>query len=406
MVALANRERRVTSHCPICRFATPLVLDQRERVPLLQNRLWPDRLAARTAPTGKLDFVLCAVCGLAWNRAFIPDLVVYDPNYNNDQMGSLEFRTHADAMRDRILARIPHGTFPDLIEIGCGQGAFLAGLAQTGRFASLEGFDPAWRGEDGVPTGGLTVHRRYLEPDTLGDTARDGLFVVSRHTIEHIADPLGFLRTLRAAMSGAGGALFLETPDIEWIVRTFQPHDLFYEHCSIFSQTALQLALETAGFELVSIERVFGGQYLWAEARPAESGHAIAGSSDFASAAAAFAKAREHFVHDWRERLALLSRDGNVYVWGAASKGVTFATLVDPDGGQLAGAIDINPDRVGKFLPVTALAIVAPSALKDGDSVITMNPNYRAEIARDIGAMGIAARLLAPDGTEYPERAA
>jgi len=51
--------------------------------------------------------------------------------------------------------------------------------------------------------------------------------------------------------------------------RQFQPQDLFYEHCSIFSREALRTACSTAGFEIRSLMLVFGDQYLWAEARPA-----------------------------------------------------------------------------------------------------------------------------------------
>jgi hypothetical protein len=382
------------------------LLDQRARVPVLQNRAWPDRAAARAAPTAELDVVLCATCGFAWNRAFISDRVIYDQDYNNDQMGSARFRAHADAMLDRVLSRVPQGLPFSLIEVGCGQGAFLAELARSGCFASLTGFDPAWRGKDGVPLNGFTVHRRYLESDTLVAAPPGNLFVVSRHTIEHVANPLRFLRTIRAVMNSSEGRLFLETPDIEWIIRAFQPQDLFYEHCSIFSRGAMLAALAAAGFETLSIDHVFDGQYLWAEARPAASESDSATNCTFASDAATFAGRRERFVLDWHAKLDQLSPGAKVYLWGAASKGVTFAALLDPDGERLAGAIDINPAKVGNFMPLTGLPIVPPSHLRNGDTVITMNPNYRVEIAREIDAMGIAAQMLSADKTECAEQVA
>jgi SAM-dependent methyltransferase len=393
----------MTAYCPVCRSDSPVALDRRARIPLLQNRVWPDRSSAREAPVGQLDFALCTACGFAWNRTFIPGRVVYDRNYNNDQMGSSRFCAHVCAMVDRILTRIPPGAPPHLVEVGCGQGELLAALARTGRFASLIGFDPAWRGEDGLDAGGFSVHRRYLAVGMPDGAPRDNLFVVARHTIEHVADPLSFLRTIRAAMRTAGGTLFLETPDIEWIIEAFQPHDLFYEHCSIFSRGALTIALSSAGFDRISIDRVFESQYLWAEAQPAACETSIAGRCEFVSAAAAFASKRKCFVREWRGRLKQISC-GNVYLWGAASKGVTFATLVDPDGDRLAGTIDINPAKVGKFMPTTGLPIVSPSILRNGDTVIAMNPNYQAEIASKIGAIGVAARLLSVDGSEYSEQ--
>ena len=164
--------------------------------------------------------------------------VIYDQAYNNDQTGSPRFRTHVAEMVERILARVSPDGVTHLAEVGCGQGALLAEFARRRAFASLTGFDPAWRGNDGVELQGVTIHRRYFGPDALDLVPHGPLCVVSRHTIEHVPDRLSFLCAIRATMKpGDGAHLFLETPDIEWIVENFQPQDLFYEHCSIFSAT-------------------------------------------------------------------------------------------------------------------------------------------------------------------------
>jgi hypothetical protein len=81
---------------------------------------------------------------------------------------------------------------------------------------------------------------------------------------------------------------------------------------------------------------------------------------------------------------------------------VTFALLVDPNGAQLAGAIDINPEKCGQFMPGTGLPIVSPSLLKGGDSVIIMNSNYFSEIESQVGAMGVAAELMPIDSAGWP----
>ena len=48
--------------------------------------------------------------------------------------------------------------------------------------------------------------------------------------------------------------------------------------------------------------------------------------------------------------------------------------------------VDINPYRVGKFLPGTGQRIVAPSFLHDyrPDNVVIMNPVYRDEVEREL----------------------
>ena len=165
----------------------------------------------------------------------------------------------------------------------------------------------------------------------------------------------------------------------------------------------MRVALAAAGFELLSIDRVFNDQYLWAEARPTIGERRIIGRCEFTAAAENFANRRDRFVRVYRAWMTRIAANRTVWLWGASSKGVTFAQLVDPDGSQLAGAIDINQKKIGYFMPGTGLPIVSPSVLQDGDTVIIMNPNYRAEITSCIGGMGITARLLSVDSVEYQE---
>lgn len=384
--------------CPVCRGTKSLGFERRPRVPLLQNRVWPDATSARAAPEGALDMRVCETCGFVWNGAFDSTRNIYDEAYDNDQMQSPHFREHTDAMLRAILEGLPQRPV-HLVEVGCGQGAFIARLACEARprFASLTGFDPAWRGEHDIS--GVRLHNCYFGPQALPLIGAPAEAVVSRHTIEHVPDPLAFLETMRASMSEDREArLFLETPDIEWIFRNFQLQDLFYEHCSLFSPDSIATALEAAGFEPIRISKVFGEQYLWAEARPGARMAAGQGSREAPGAlgaeAARFAERRKEIIDAWRSLVEARAGVSDVWLWGASSKGVTFAALVDPDARWLKGAIDINPNKAGRFMPVTGLPIAAPEALRGGDVVIVMNPNYKAEIARDIERMGKRAEIL------------
>ncbi len=259
--------------------------------------------------------------------------MMYDPEYNNDQMCSPTFNAHVDVMIKQVLAGMQPEAEIHLIEVGCGQGAFLRKLALTNKFASLTGFDPAFRGEDGASVAGVTIHKRLFGPAALELLAHPVQIIVSRHTIEHIFRPLEFLRTIRTAMEmNPEARLFLETPDIEWILAKFQPQDLFYEHCSIFSAQALHVACWAAGLEIRSLERVFGDQYLWAEAKPVNDASVHTVGTFLTAAALNFATRRDRFVKDWRLFLTKVAPGKKVWIWGASSKGVTFALLIDPDG--------------------------------------------------------------------------
>ncbi|TCT09875.1 C-methyltransferase-like protein [Tepidamorphus gemmatus] len=380
--------------CPVCGSADTLVFDRRARVPVHQNGLCPTRERALATPTGVLEMAGCHACGFAWNAAFEPGLLVYDAAYENDQTCSPAFRAHFAERAGRVLAAVRDLTEVRVVEVGCGQGDFLAHLAALGdgRITRATGFDPAWRGIDGEGPGRAAIHRRYYEPATahLAGGAPD--VIVSRHTIEHVPDPVGFLRAIRAA-AGADSPvrIFLETPCIGWVIANGQMQDLFYEHCSIFTAGSLALALREAGFGPARAGHVFAGQYLWAEAGFGADDPAPATIPDFAG----WEDRKSRYVAHWRGIVETAAGQGPVYLWGGGSKGVTFTLLIDPDATRLAGAVDINPRKQGGYLPVTGLPILAPEQLPaKGATVIVMNPAYHAEIEAQARAIGRQARFV------------
>ena len=156
-----------------------------------------------------------------------------------------------------------------LVEVGCGQGVFLRDLMTRAGdlLAAATGFDPALKVE--LSAKRIDLKRDYFNEKTSARLTGPAEIVVSRHTIEHTPNPLAFLKTIRACMTvSPSSRLLLETPDIQWIVDNLQEQDLFYEHCSIFSRDGLAIALRLAGFDQINVDRVFDGQYLWAEATP------------------------------------------------------------------------------------------------------------------------------------------
>lgn len=380
--------------CPICGSADHVAFDRRPRVPVHQNGLCATREAALATPTGVLEMTGCRACGFVWNAAFEPELLVYDAAYENDQTCSPAFRAHFEDRAARVLAAMSDIRPARVVEVGCGQGDFLAHLSEAGgaRIGRATGFDPAWRGADGEGPGRAAIHRRYYGPATAGLAGGAPDAIVSRHTIEHVPDPVGFLSSLReAAGRDAPTRIFVETPCIGWVIANGQMQDLFYEHCSIFTAGSLARALRESGFGPARAGHVFGGQYLWAEGGFGADEAPAPEIPDFAGWEAA--KAR--YVAHWRGVVEAAAERGPVYLWGGGSKGVTFTLLVDPHAERLAGAVDINPRKQGGHLPVTGLPIVAPQALPaSGATVIVMNPVYHAEIEAQARAVGRSARFV------------
>jgi hypothetical protein len=374
------------ARCPLCDGTSARQIVFRENVPVVQNRLYECATAARSAPVGTLDVVCCAGCGFIFNRAFRSEAVTYDPDYENDQTYSPYFTTHLAAMAERVLAHLQRSAPGQVIEVGCGQGAFLNVLHRAVPERGLVGFDPAWRGE--VVPDSVRIERRHFDEGAVALLEGPVAAVISRHVIEHVASPVEFLKAIRFAVpENWAGKLFIETPCAEWIMENRASHDFIYEHCNYFTVPTLRAALARAGFGQSSIERVFQGQYLWAEATPSTVKSRCAQPNDAKVRERLIAAATDLPLAETGERLLVesLTKSG-LAVWGAGAKGITFASNADPAGMLIRCLIDSNPRKQNRFVPKTAhLVVSAAEAKKRGVRVvIVMNPNYESEIRASI----------------------
>ena len=358
----------------------------RRSVPVHQNLVAPTAAAARVVDRGDLVLAACASCGFVSNIAFDPALVRYGPGYDNCQLWSPQFDQHIEDRVSRLIERGVAGK--RIVEVGCGQGDFLRRLCRRSGAEGI-GFDPAYTGplvDDGLCF--VAAPFGEVHADLRVDV------VVSRHVIEHLADPMELLRSVVAGLERAPRAIVaFETPTIEWILDGIVVQDLFYEHCSYFSAQSLQSAFELAGFTVDDVATVFGGQYLWIEARPglaqtivpADAARSIVGRAE------AYGRVEADLLRTLRARLDELRAGGRIAIWGAGAKGTTFLNLVDPDAELVACAVDLSPTKQGAFVAGTGHGIVAASALADLEvhSVLVMNPNYAPEIRAALTGSGI-----------------
>lgn len=392
--------------CPVCGSSRAEIIDERQRVPLFQNRLYATAAEAQAAEIGELSMVRCSQCTFVWNRSYDAGRLRYDGQYENDQTSSAMFREHLKDVADRILAAAPVGEPIHILEVGCGQGGFLAVLAErAGRaLGSAVGFDPAWRGADGEGPGSIRVWKSYFGVESRSRLAQEPNLVLSRHTIEHVPQPRPFLSAIRNALpQGSCARLFVETPDVNWILRHVAVHDFFYEHCSLFTRQAMAQCLTRASFEVRAIDAVFGGQYQLAEAQASEVQLTRFTPStnifDEPNDGTRYTSGRSAYLAGWRGRLARARGSGAVAIWGAGAKGATFALLVSEHATSIDCVIDIKPNKQGHFIPLTGQPIVSPETARDLGvrTVLIMNPNYVDEIVALSRAIGFDADFIPVD---------
>lgn len=380
--------------CPVCAGTGCTVFLRREGVPVHQNLVMATPEAARSLARGNLAFAVCPGCGFVFNQAFDLTRLAYGEDYDNTQSCSATFDAYLDGLVQDLVER--HGVRNcAIVEVGCGKGGFLRKLVEyQGADNSGTGFDPSYVGEATSPDGRLAFRRCYYD-DSCTEVPAD--VVICRHVIEHVPDPMSLLRSVRAALSSSPRArVFFETPCVDWILRNRVVWDFFYEHCSLFTAASLGCAFQRAGFAVDRVKHIFGGQYLWLEARVAEATELVPEQMETAALAEAYAATEERLKYQWKTRLLAAELDGPVALWGAGAKGATLANLVDPDGMFIDCVVDLNPNKQGRFIPGTGHPIVAPADLprRGVKQAVLMNPNYREENQRLLAGHGITLDLL------------
>jgi SAM-dependent methyltransferase len=377
--------------CPLCGDRSTSEFLARYSVPVHQNLLHETEESARSARRGALEMRVCPSCGFVFNRAFDPALLDYGARYDNSQNSSGTFSAYVDGLVDQ-LARRPGTRDGEVVEVGCGDGAFLRRLlTRPGVSATATGVDPAYVGPEQALGGRLRFERSLYG----GGTVLRPDAVICRHVVEHVPDPLQLLRTAGSTAAGDRPvSVYVETPCVEWILRGRVVWDFFYEHCSLFAPGSLRVALESVGFGGVAVRRVFGDQYLWAEAT---TGEAMRGATDGAPDLVALVDAfdAQDAEARVRHRIEELASHGPLAIWGAGAKGATLCDLVDRDGTTLAGVVDVNPAKQDRFIGGTGHPILSPEGAV-GRGIMTavvLNPNYVGEVRALLARLGSTAEV-------------
>jgi 2-polyprenyl-3-methyl-5-hydroxy-6-metoxy-1,4-benzoquinol methylase len=138
-----------------------------------------------------------------------------------------------------------------VLDLGSATGAVLAAIEP--HVSSVTGVEPG------------TLYREYANArgiSTVADLSdvQDRRFdvIVAYYVVEHLRDPIGYLRRLHDMLK-PGGRLAIEVPNVDdALVRYYQldAFDRFYwqkAHYFNYSRSTMQLVLERAGFERIDV---------------------------------------------------------------------------------------------------------------------------------------------------------
>lgn len=369
--------------CPNCGDGELRSFYRAPSVPTNSVLLLESEHEARTFQLGDIDLGFCATCGFTSNCAFEPALIEHSDRYEPTQAFSPTFNEYHRRLAAELIEQ--HDLHDKLVvEIGCGNGEFIAMLCEMGPNRGI-GYDPSHspeRGPEPMPAGLTFVVDFYSEIHR----EAGGDFVVCKMTLEHIHQTGEFIAMIRRTVPD-DATVFLQVPNASAVFGELAFWDVYYEHCSYFSPGSLAQVFRQNGFTIDQLETTYGGLYLSVIARPA-AGPAPAmlplerDVDETAQLVSRFEREATAAVSAWRDRFAAWTAAGRrVVLWGGGSKAVSFITTLGLTD-EILGAVDINPRKVGYFLAGSAHRVLAPAELTslEPDVVVVMNAVYEEEI--------------------------
>lgn len=368
-------------------------------LPICTTLLWPDPAAAKQCPRADIRLAFYPKSGFIGNIEFDATRLEYTQAYENALDFSPRFQQYAHSLAICLIERhqLHHKR---IIEIGCGKGDFLLLLCQLGDNQGV-GFDPSYVARP-MPEN-LNRQVEFIQDYYSERYAHyQGDFIVCRHTLEHLPDPMQFLKTLRRSIGNRQNTkLFFEVPNALHTFRNLAVWDIIYEHCCYFSPASLAYLFELCGFEVLQVTEVYEGQFLCVEAMPAAIQETLSPQqqdeiSQLAADVAVFTANFQAKVDTWSNQLRKIASQGKrAVVWGAGAKGNTFLNILAASN-SVDYVVDINPRKHGLYVAGTAQQIVPPDFLRTyrPEVILIMNQIYKDEIDQLIHELEFEAKLL------------
>lgn len=383
--------------CTLCSATEFLSFFEVKGMPAQDGVLWPTYEEAVKAPRGDISLSLCLNCGFIGNRLFQPDLLRF-VGYNVSLEHSPLYQKFIKALASRLIERY-NLREKVVLEVGCGNGFFLRTICAEGRNKGI-GFDPSYAGESGLSGQEILFVKDYYSER---HAQHRGDLVCCRQVIDHLGSPKAFLKMIRRLMGDRRDAVaYFEVPNPERRFQQLVPWNVGYEHGSWFFPEAFSALFELSGFDVREVAACHSGEYLGIEAAPAKAPHLTGGSARRTAALrlAEDLKTRSQrcreTVSSWEERLRKMKRDNTRAIpWGAGERGIGFLSSLNIQD-LMPFIVDINPGRIGKYLPGTGQKVVPPEFLTEykPDVIIVTNPAYETEIKEHARKLGVSADFV------------
>jgi SAM-dependent methyltransferase len=336
---------------------------------------------------GELDIVSCKACGHLYNRRF--------DDRGTESLYAAPIQTNipvspamTGALESTAAVILSHArASPTVLEVGGGAG-HLSRLLST-RADKVHFVEPSQAiTGDAFPEANIVFHRAMFPTPSLRDQRFD--VVVCRQVLEHVSNPIPFLRALRASLRDDGMA-YIEIPSAEYIVANSSIIDFHYAHVHYYRRSVVEALFSRAGFAVSDTVDVKLGHDIGFVLKPADPVERSVPPNDGVSDLAASLDARRQCAH---ERLNAIR--GPIVLYGANSYSQALFGLY-PGIDSYGCMFDDTPQYSGHLAygPLQDLSIEPPNAkrLQSAAAVVITAYLHDQSIAQKVRALQYAGPI-------------
>lgn len=365
--------------CPVCYSTHTEVLLETPFLPVSIMDATSDPAASKQMKRAKSRYRYCKTCTHVFNATFLPKLVDYENEgcrmFNNGEAWQRHIRDLQDYISQRGYDRV--------VEIGAGDGSFLAGVKCEQKVA----YEPSSDWLKCENQGGIEVIHDYFTPALDGEVCceygKRTLFLM-RHVLEHIQFPRDFIEGIVMA-SEHGFEIIVEVPCIVPALTNLRIEDWVYEHVQHFTHESLKRLFTSIGCQIIRCETKYNNEIVVIHAAryPGKTPDLLTELCED------YATHYDENILTARGKLEALIRDGKkIAYWGGIGKSAMFLhqVAVEPE-----RVVDSDGRKTGLCVPGLGVQLEHCTSLLDRPvDIIVITTAWRADdIAAEIVRRGI-----------------
>ena len=191
---------------------------------------------------GTKTLICCDICGMMYDDvAFTEEqLVEYyrcNEHYAVSCLGGSGSQSDDNRKRyDRIIDQLQPNPKGTILDVGCGQGGFVAQCLQRGFLAA--GIEPSEKSRNAGGAAGLDIYASIAEYVSKYPQLTISTVVLS-HVLEHLLEPCKMIKEL--VRSAPEALVYIEVPDAASYIspNKIRWHELYFEHLNHFCKDSL-----------------------------------------------------------------------------------------------------------------------------------------------------------------------